>query len=115
MASCITVEAQKADYQNCTKKIPVRVGNKTRFADPFTYILTNFPTVLPCSDLTPVRWYIASKWYCATPKTQECREPEKLNLTDGESPSIRTSPWATLQRGWGRKSTPNPRRSSTWR
>ena len=81
VASCIAVEAQKADFQNCTKEIPVRVGNKTRFADPFTYILTDFPTVLPCSDLTPVRWYIAGKWYCATPKTQECRAPEKLNLT----------------------------------
>ncbi len=81
VASCVAVEAQKADYQNCTKEIPVRVGNKTRFADPFTYILTDFPTVLPCSDLTPVRWYIAGKWYCATPKTQECRAPEKLNLT----------------------------------
>ncbi len=74
VASCIAVEAQKADLQNCTKEIPVRVGNKTKFADPFTY-------VLPCSDLTPVRLYIAGKWYCATPKTQECRVPEKLNLT----------------------------------
>ncbi len=62
MASCIAVEAQKADFQNCTKEIPVRVGNKTRFTDPFTYILTDFPTVLPCSDLTPVRWFIAGKW-----------------------------------------------------
>ncbi len=81
VASCIAVKAQKADFQNCTKEIPVRVGNKTRFADPFTYIVTDFPTVLPCSDLTPVRWFIAGKWYCATPKTQKCRAPEKLNLT----------------------------------
>ncbi len=67
VASCIAVEAQKADFQNCTKESPVWVGNKTRFTDPFTYILTDFPTVLPCSDLTPVRWFIADKW--STPST----------------------------------------------
>ncbi len=55
VASCIAVEGRKADYHNCTKEIPIRVGNKTRFTDLFTYIPTNFPTVLPCSDLTPVR------------------------------------------------------------
>ncbi len=81
VASCIAVEAQKADFQNCTKEIPVRVGNNTRFTNPFTYILTNFPMVVSCSDLTPVRRFFPVKWYFTTPKTQECRAPEKLNLT----------------------------------
>ncbi len=57
------------------------MGNKTWFTDLFTCILFVFPTLLPCLDLTPVRWFIAGKWYCATPKMQGCRAKEKLNLT----------------------------------
>ena len=34
------------------------VNGTVRFADPLTWTLTDFPTVTPCSDLTPTRWKI---------------------------------------------------------
>lgn len=78
---CPKVEVPKADFQNCTQEIPVIVGNDTMFVDPYTRILQTVATVVPCSDVMPVRWKIGGRWYCATPALHTCEAPRKLNLT----------------------------------
>ncbi len=79
VARCVPVEATKADFPNCTKEVPVRVGH--RFADPITWVFQEFPTVTPCSDITPMRWRIAGNWYCATPHPHQCDSPGQFNLS----------------------------------
>ena len=55
--------------------------NETWFVDPFNRILTPFPTVLPCSDLMPVRWLLNEQWFCAHPQVLPCSAPLRLNTT----------------------------------
>ena len=84
VVKCKPVEAAKAEYPNCTTEIPVVVGNSTKFADPFTMILQELPTVLPCSDLMPVRWKLHGRWFCSHPKVVQCSAPMQINhsITD---------------------------------
>ena len=79
LAKCVPVEVTRRDYANCTQEMPVREGNRTVFLDPFTRILTDFPTIIPCSDLMPARWKIAGNWYCAHPAVLPCQRPRQLN------------------------------------
>lgn len=83
IAKCPVVEATRTDYANCTEEIPVKVAGQIRFADPFTWVLKDFPTVSPCSDIMPIRWKITNEWYCATPNVHRCPAPERLNITMG--------------------------------
>ena len=81
LSKCAPVEATRVEYGNCTEEIPVRVNKTIRFADPFTMILNDYPTIVGCSDIFPVRWKIQGKWYCATPKAIPCDSPKQLNTT----------------------------------
>jgi hypothetical protein len=75
---CKVIEATLTSYPNCTKEIPVTTGNASdvvhRFADPITKVLTDYPTVLPCSELMPVRWRIMDTWHCSYPQLRACHE-----------------------------------------
>jgi len=81
LARCQPVEATKAEFRNCTIEIPVSVNGTLQFADPFLATLKEFPTVVPCSSMMPVRWKISGRWYCASPKTHLCDQPKQLNTT----------------------------------
>lgn len=81
VTQCVPTEAIRADFPNCTEEIPVKVGEKIRFADPFSLVLKDFPTIVRCSDVMPVRWKMGSEWMCATPEARVCPAPERLNLT----------------------------------
>lgn len=83
VSKCAPVEATVASYPNCTTEIPVLVNKTKRFADPFTWILKDFPQVLPCSDIMPVRWQVNNRWLCSTPTVVECKKPGKLHINDG--------------------------------
>jgi len=88
LTRCEPVEATRADFGNCTEEIPVLVNETVRFADPFTYILKDHPTVVPCSMVMPVRWLISGTWYCASPHAAVCDRPEKLaTRTTGYRPT----------------------------
>jgi hypothetical protein len=80
---CIPLEVTRSDYANCTEEIPVLAGGKLMFVDPLSWVLKDIPTVIPCSDVMPVRWKIHGEWYCATPKARSCPAPQKLNVTLG--------------------------------
>lgn len=80
ITKCVPKEAVRKEYHNCTEEIPVQVEGVTRFADPFTWTLRDYPTVVPCSSLMPVRWRIQDKWYCASPHLQECTAPNKIQM-----------------------------------
>jgi hypothetical protein len=82
LTKCTPVEATLADFDTCTMEIPIKVStdkdSKIRFADPFTFIVSDFPTELPCNSVNPVRWRISDKWLCATPAVHECSPPTQL-------------------------------------
>ena len=75
---CAEREATRADYRNCTQEVPVKVGDDIKFADPLTWIVKDFPTIVPCSPVMPVRWNIMGKWYCATPGVRPCNAPRQM-------------------------------------
>ena len=81
VAKCVPQEATRRPFENCTKEIPVMVGDQERFADPLTKILKVYPTVLPCSKIMPVRWHIDGDWWCADPTPYKCQSPNQLNLS----------------------------------
>ena len=83
VAKCTPIDANRAEYPNCTHEIPVLVKGKVRFADPFTFVLKSFPTLVICSAIMPVRWKIGGEWYCASPEARPCRAPAQLNVTTG--------------------------------
>ena len=58
ISRCPAIDVARADFENCTQEVPVSVNGSLRFADPFTWILQDFPTIVPCSALMPVRWKI---------------------------------------------------------
>jgi hypothetical protein len=81
VTKCAPLEATRAHFDNCTKEIPVLVNGTRYFADPYLWTLKTFPTILPCSDIMPVRWRINGRWVCATPKARTCGAPDKINAT----------------------------------
>jgi len=83
VAKCPPVEANRAEFPNCTQEIPVLVKGKLRFADPLTFVLKPFPTLVVCSAVMPIRWKIGGEWYCASPEVRPCRAPAQLNVTSG--------------------------------
>ena len=68
----------QADYHNCTQEIPISLDNCLQFVDPFTWIVKDYPTEVPCSPIMPVRWNILGKWYCAMPGVMPCTAPTQL-------------------------------------
>ena len=78
---CAPIEAALASYGNCTEEIPVTINGTTKFADPFTYVLRDLPTLTVCNDLMPTRHLIAGQWYCVYPETRRCEAPLQLNIT----------------------------------
>lgn len=83
IGKCVRKEATFQEYANCTEEIPVLVDNRTGFADPLTRVLRDFPTVIPCDDVLPVRWRLRDQWYCATPKIHACEAPTQLVPVQG--------------------------------
>ncbi len=81
VTKCVAVDAQKASYANCTEEVPVSINGTLRFANPLLWTLTDFPTVVPCSDLMPVRWLLQGQWYCASPQLRPCHRPQQLEPT----------------------------------
>ena len=83
VTKCKPTPAIRADFPNCTMEIPVRVNGTLRFADPITWILKEFPTLVPCSPIMPVRWLIMGQWYCSSPGVQTCPPPQQFKSTVG--------------------------------
>lgn len=84
VAQCLQVEGHRVDHPNCTEEVPMLINGTVMFADPLTWILKSFPTVIPCSDLMPVRWKISGVWWCARPAATRCDAPKQLNVTTGQ-------------------------------
>lgn len=83
---CQSVDVQLADYHNCTEEIPVKMpSGALGFVDGLTWVIKPYPTVLPCSLVTPVRWKLTGEWFCSTPQVIRCEDPDQLNVTTGNS------------------------------
>jgi hypothetical protein len=78
---CVPVEATRAEFGNCTTEVPVSINGTLAFADPLTWIIQEFPTILRCTEVMPVRWKVGLAWYCSFPETRPCPAPPKLNTT----------------------------------
>ena len=87
VAKCYQLDAGRASFPNCTTEIPVSVNGSTKFADPFTWVLRSYPTIVPCSRIMQVKWKINENWYCATPEVIRCEAPDQLNVTNDYLPA----------------------------
>ncbi len=93
VTKCVPVEVKPVTQQNCSIEIPVRrVGRPTdttiEYVDPMSFILKQFPVIVPCSVLMPIRWKIGNEWTCSTPAPRLCKAPAKLNVTFGLQPKL---------------------------
>jgi hypothetical protein len=90
VAQCIEKEATVASFSNCTEEVPVRVigTNRTVFADPYTWVLQDLATVIPCSSLTPVMWLVGETWWKSTPDRTKEFAPRKLNMSSSSYTSL---------------------------
>ena len=78
---CQRVQAAQIEYHNCTQEMPVRLAssnNTVKFADPISFTLSNYATIIPCDPVAPPRWNIDGHWYCATPTVEPCGAPKEL-------------------------------------
>ncbi len=78
---CQGVQAARIEYRNCTQEIPVRLSssnNTIKFADPISFTLSGYTTIIPCDPVAPPRWNIDAHWYCATPMVEPCGAPKEL-------------------------------------
>lgn len=76
IARCVATEVTLRGYPNCTQEIPAQKGNRTFFVNPITRIMQRFPTIIPCSDIMPVRWKLdigEDTWYCSKPDVYQCQ------------------------------------------
>ena len=85
---CVPRMARVRTASNCTQEIPVHVSNYTAYADPLTFVLQPYPTVIPCDSITPVRWRIKSHWMCATPALAACVPPSALSPTSDDTTTL---------------------------
>lgn len=71
LVRCRAVSVRRISYANCTQEVPVNLtvnnASITRFMDPINRVLREFPTILPCSPVTPVMWRIAGDWVAVDP------------------------------------------------
>ncbi len=78
---CQRVQATRIEYHNCTQEIPVRLASSNKpvkFADPISFTLSNYATIIPCDPVVPPRWNIDGHWYCVTPTVEPCGAPKEL-------------------------------------
>ena len=108
IAKCVSAEVTLSSHHNCTQEVPVLYKEKKFFMNPLTRIIQQYPTVIPCSDLMPVRWELEDgEWYCARPaitrcdgvKTLEPLAPQKMEIdfTTGMGRGIYTEEQLTQQ------------------
>ncbi len=62
VTKCELVPVLRTDYRNWTQEIPILHNGTHKFADPITYILSDYATVIPCDTITPARWFLDGEW-----------------------------------------------------
>jgi hypothetical protein len=91
VAKCVEKEATVASFPNCTEEVPVRLQgtNRTMFADPYTWVLQDLATIIPCSSVTPVMWLVGGTWWKSTPvRTKEMLAPRTINMSSNPYNSL---------------------------
>lgn len=94
---CAPLKAELTSFSNCTQEIPIIINNSTLFADPLTYVIQKYPTILPCDAITPVRWKFGTTWMCSTPSLHKCSEPHQLKPSSDDD----RQPFEDFTRGLG--------------
>ena len=75
ITACTPRMAKYRAFPNCTQEIPIQMQNETAFADPLTWVIQRYPTVVPCDRITPIMWMINGRWMCAHPEPTPCTAP----------------------------------------
>jgi hypothetical protein len=88
IAKCVEVRVERIEATNCSLEVPLIYNNTKVFADPLTWIVQPFPTIIPCSEVMPVRWKLGFHWYCSHPKVSRCLPPERLGVKSGKHFSL---------------------------
>ncbi len=78
MTRCNPVEVLPRISGNCTEEIQVTWRNGSLFVDPISYVIKTAASPTRCNDISPPRWNIAGKWYCAYSTIWECAPPRDL-------------------------------------
>lgn len=82
---CVPAVVPVVAYPNCTMEIPVAQAGQVRFVDSRTRIIQEYPTIVPCSDITPILWKAGpGKWLRSGPRPGLATPPRKLNVTLGQ-------------------------------
>ena len=83
------LEATLRDYKNCTKEVPISTSDeRDLFADPFSWVLKEVPSVIPCSTTLMPRFRIGNRWFCTQPEVIECTPPDQLKPTSNPEEAI---------------------------
>ncbi len=48
------------------------------FADPISFTLSSYTTIIPCNPVAPPRWNIDGHWCCTTPMVEPCGALKEL-------------------------------------
>ncbi len=76
---CQRVQAARIKYHNCTQEIPVRLAssnNTVKFADPISFTLSNYATIIPCDPVAPPTVEPCGAQKELEPKTREFKDED---------------------------------------
>lgn len=93
VAKCSPVVATLRTTPNCSQEIPIMVNRTIQhanltstweiqhvFADALTFVIKPFAEIIPCDQITPIRYKIEGKWFCSSPHPSECKSPVQMQL-----------------------------------
>ena len=85
ITKCEGIQATVRQHQNnCTLETPIILEDGTQtFMNSLTRIIQRFPTIIPCSPITPARFRLSGDWWCQYPALMTCYAPAQLNTTSG--------------------------------
>ena len=76
---CTPVEVQLRKIQKCYKHLPVNFNNNSYFLEPASRIITKLGYEIPCSEITPPKFKIGSRWINFNPYPTPSSNPIKLS------------------------------------
>ena len=97
---CVGVDVVHAGVPNCTHEVPVRAEgapdtSRIRYMNTRTFVLSDYPTIVTCSEEMPVRWVLNGRWVCSYPEPRSCAQ-EPMRLGVDPQPSHVSSAWTSM-------------------
>ncbi len=77
---CQAAEVLPRTHTNCTNEIPAILNGTNVFVDLISFVIKAAAAPVRCNDVTPPRWRLNGRWYCAFPEIRDCAEPGKIPM-----------------------------------